>query len=392
MKNKIGKLMNKLEKDLIKFTQDIIKIKSYTGHEKELAFFIKEKMEKLGYDKVIFDDLGNVIGVIGNGEKKILFDSHIDTVEVNDPEKWEMDPFGGEIKEGRIYGRGSCDMKAGVAATIYAGYMAKELGLTNGKTVYISTSLMEEDYDGVALEYILTKDEIKPDYVVVCEPSELKLAIGHRGRTLIKITTKGISAHGSFPEKGENAVYKMNKIIKKIEELENKFEKINGERGSVALSKIESNSVSLNAVPDLCSIYLDRRLIIGENKKFIKEEIEMLIEGTDAEWEIYNQIGESWTGKETILHSFLPAWEIDQEHILVKSAVESFERLNNKKPEIFKWDFSTNGVTSAGKYGIPTIGFGAGEPKYAHTKDENCSVEEIIEACKFYSMLVFNLK
>ena len=349
-------------------------------------------MEKLGYDQIIFDDIGNIIGIIGNGEKKILFDSHIDTVEVTDFDKWEMNPFGGEIKDGRIYGRGSCDMKAGVAATIYAGYIAKELGLTEGKTVYVSTSIMEEDYDGVALDYILKKDKIKPDCVVVCEPSELKLAVGHRGRALIKVTTRGVSAHGSFPERGENAIYKMNKIIEKVEKLEKEFEKINGERGSIVLSKIESNSVSLNAVPDSCNIYLDRRLIIGESEGFIKKEIENLIEGTDAKWEIYDQIGKSWRGKEMILHSFLPAWEIDKEHILVKNAIESFEELNNKKPEIFKWDFSTNGVTSAGKYGIPTIGFGAGEPKYAHTINENCSIKEILDACKFYSMLVFKLK
>lgn len=388
MKERIGKLANEIEKDLIKFTQDIIKIKSYTGNEKELALFVKDKMEKLGYDEVIVDNLGNVLGVIGAGEKSILFDSHIDTVEVTDSEKWEMNPFGGIIKDGKIYGRGSCDMKAGLAATIYAGYMSKKIGLGKNKKIYISASIMEEDYDGVALDYILKGDKIKPDYVVVCEPSELKLAIGHRGRALIKITTKGVSAHGSFPEKGENAVYKMNKIIKKVEELESNFEKIVGERGSVALSKIESNSVSLNAVPDLCSIYLDRRLIIGEDKNFIEEEVEKLIEGTDASWEIYNQIGKSWKEKEIKLYSFLPAWEIKEDHNFVKTAKNSYKELNEEKIKIFKWDFSTNGVTSAGKYNIPTLGFGPGNPQNAHKRDENCLIKEIVEACKFYSMLM----
>lgn len=393
MKEKIEQLMKKLEPELIKFTQELVRIKSYTGNEKEIAMFIKKKMKELDYDNIKVDNLGNVIGIVGTGEKSILFDSHIDTVEVLDEVEWSCRPFGGEIKDGYLYGRGSSDMKGGVAASVYAGYIAKELGLLDGKKVYISTSIMEEDFDGVALEYILREQSIKPDYAVICEPSELKIATGHRGRALIKITTEGVSSHGSFPEKGVNAIYKMNPVIKRVSDLQETFQKIKSkEKGSVALSKIESNSVSLNAVPDLCTIYLDRRLAIYETYEVLKNELENLVDGLDAKWEILDQKGKSWKGQEVVLHSFLPAWEIEKEHQFVKVASESYKTLYSKEPELFKWDFSTNGVIPAGKYKIPTIGIGPGNPKEAHTRDEKCLVKEITDVCMFYAMLIDNLK
>lgn len=391
MKAKIKEFLVDVETKLIKFTQDIIRIKSYTGQEEELAMFVKDKMIELGYDDVIVDELGNVIGIIGNGETKVLYDSHIDTVGVNDAQEWSVDPFGGEIKDGKIYGRGSVDMKSAVAATVYAGYAIKKLGLDKDKTIYISASVMEEDYDGEALAYLCKENDIKPDYVVICEPSSLDLALGHRGRALLKVRIEGIAAHGSAPEKGDNAVYKMNTIVSRVEELGKKFIKTEGDKGSLALTKIESVSVSLNAIPDKCSIYLDRRLIIGEDKEFITKEMEELLAGTDATWEILDVIGKSWNKEDVVLHSFLPAWEIDKNHILTKACIKTFKNFNEKEPNMFKWDFCTNGVTTAGKMGIPTIGFGPGNGKLAHTRDENCPIKEIIHACEFYTLLPYNL-
>ncbi|MTI68366.1 MAG: YgeY family selenium metabolism-linked hydrolase [Firmicutes bacterium] len=388
MKHKIENLMSTMENDLIKFTQDIIRIKSYTGEEEELAMFVKDKMIELGYDDVIVDKLGNIIGVIGNGETKILYDSHIDTVEVNDAESWSVDPFGGEIKDGKIYGRGAADMKAGVAATVYAGYAIKKLGLDKGKTIYISTSVMEEDYEGKSIEHFTKEYNVKPDYVIICEPSSLNLALGHKGRAVFRVDVQGLAAHGSAPEKGVNAIYKMNTIIDRVEKLGKKFMSMEGEKGALAVTKIESEAVSINAIPDKCSIYLDRRLIKGEDEAFIEKEMNTLLEGTDATWDIYNKVGKSWTGKELILHSFLPSWEVSKESKLVRKSLDAFEELNDKAPRMFKWDFCTNGVGTAGKMGIPTIGLGPADPKVAHTRDEHCPITDIIEACKFYTNLV----
>ncbi|WP_435789463.1 YgeY family selenium metabolism-linked hydrolase, partial [Clostridium sp.] len=388
MKVEIRKFLSSIETELIKFTQDIIRIKSYTGQEEKLAMFIKEKMIELEYDDVIVDKLGNVIGVIGNGETKVLYDSHMDTVEVNDAEEWSVDPFGGEIKDGKIYGRGAADMKAGVAATVYAGYAIKKLGLDKGKTVYISTSVMEEDYEGKAIVHFSKEYNIRPDYVVICEPSSLNLALGHKGRAVFKVDTEGVAAHGSAPENGVNAIYKMKLIIDRVEELGNRFMAMEGENGTLALTKIESEAVSINAIPDKCSIYLDRRLVKGEDELFIEKEMETLLAGTDATWHIFDKVGKSWTGEELILHSFLPCWEIDKKNRLVNASLNAFEELNGKIPRMFKWNFCTNGVGTAGEMGIPTIGFGPADPKFAHTRNENCPISDIIKACEFYTNLV----
>ncbi|NNF98938.1 MAG: YgeY family selenium metabolism-linked hydrolase [Desulfobacteraceae bacterium] len=376
-----------IEAELIRFAQELVKLRSYTGQEKELAMFIKDKMTQLAYDQVKVDGLGNVFGVIGNGPTKILFDSHIDTVEVNDAVQWSVGAFSGAIVNGKLYGRGAVDMKSAVAASVYAGHAIKKLGLDKGKTIYISTSVMEEDYDGEPVHYLLENSGIRPDYAIICEPSNSQLALGHKGRALIKVDVQGVSAHGSAPEKGVNAVYKMNAIIKRVEALGQKFMGIQGDRGSLALTKIDSDAVSLNAIPDHCRIYLDRRLVMGEDEQGLAQEMELLLDGTDATWEIHSVAGKSWKGEDIVLHSFLPAWEIDEAHELTTACVSAFEELNGCKPRMTTWDFSTNGVATS-KRGIPTIGFGPGDDKLAHSRDEHCPVSAIVRAFEFYTNLV----
>ena len=206
-----------LQKDLIEFTQNLVRIKSMSGQEGEVVKFIEEKMKALGYDEVIIDSMGNLVGRIGNGEKAIMFDSHVDTVEVNDEEKWEFPPFSGDIVNGRLHGRGSVDMKSGAAASIYAGMIAKRLGLVTGKTIYVSCSVFEEDCDGENLKHLFKELNLKPNYVVICEPSNNKIILGHKGKAQISIKTHGVSAHGSAPEKGINAIYEMAEIIQRVE-------------------------------------------------------------------------------------------------------------------------------------------------------------------------------
>lgn len=391
MKQAIEQKIEALRDDLIAFTQAVIQTKSLTSEEGSLAQLIREKMEALGYDEVVTDPMGNVIGRIGHGETKILFDSHMDTVEVNDAEEWIAYPFGGEIFDGKIYGRGTVDMKSALAATVYAGHAIKSLGLDEGKTIYVSASVMEEDYDGEALHYILTEGGYMPDYVVICEPSSLGIALGHRGRALLKVETEGVSAHGSAPEKGDNAVYHMGGLIGRIEALSDELIAKTGEKGSIALTKIESQSVSLNAIPDKCTLYLDRRLIIGEDKAYIGNEMDELLEGTHATWEVFDVQGRSYTGMDVVLHSFLPAWEIAPDHPLTLGASEAYRKIFDEDPHLFKWDFCTNGVASMGKCKIPTIGFGPGDPKLAHKRDEHCHISEIIGACSFYTALTVTL-
>ena len=382
---------NALEDDVVAFTQELVRIKSYTHDEEDIVRFISRKMKSLGYDEVILDDFGNVAGRIGNGDTTILFDSHCDTVAVNDPDEWITDPFGGEIIDGKIYGRGSVDMKGAVAATIYAGYAIKELSLHEGKTIYVSCSILEEDVEGEALLYLCDKNKINPDFAVICEPSSLKLALGHRGRAMLTIYTEGVSAHGSSPELGENAIYKTKNIIERIEKLQFKLSADN-KAGSVALSRIESRAVSLNAVPDQCKLYLDRRLEMGETETTVDREMDSLIEGTEAKWDILDINDRTWTGKSVTCKSFFLPWEIQKDHRLTLASIEAFNDAIGTEATLFKWKFSTNGFATASKLGVPTIGLGPGDPTLAHCRNECCGISEIVGAMKFYTSLVTRLE
>ncbi|MGE5641543.1 MAG: M20/M25/M40 family metallo-hydrolase, partial [Byssovorax cruenta] len=253
-----------LEQELIEFTQSLIRIKSMSGQEEEIIKFIEQKMESLGYEEVIIDSMGNLLGRIGDGEKSILFDSHVDTVAVPDEEMWDIPPFSGKIVDRHLFVRGSVDMKSSVAASIYAGAIAKKQGLDSGKTIYVSCTVFEEDCDGENLKHLFNERNLKPNYVVICEPSNNVIALGHKGKAQISIKTHGVSAHGSAPEKGVNAIYEMSEIIQRVEQRNSELMNNGVPRGTLVLSRIFSTSASLNAVPSECEIYLDRRTIPGE--------------------------------------------------------------------------------------------------------------------------------
>ena len=242
--NSTDLLTPKVKEGLIEFTQSLVRIKSLSGQEAEIIKFIEGKMIALGYDEVTIDSMGNLVGRIGNGEKAIMFDSHVDTVEIKDEEQWNITPFSGEIVEGRLQGRGSVDMKSGAAASIYAGVIAKRMGVASGKTIYVSCSVFEEDCDGENLKHLFKELNFKPNYVVICEPSNNRIALGHKGKAQISIKTHGVSAHGSAPEKGLNAIYEMAEIIQRVEKTNLELMKRDGPRGTLVMSRISSVSVS----------------------------------------------------------------------------------------------------------------------------------------------------
>lgn len=386
--NNSGLIPPEVQKELIEFTQSLVRIKSLSGHEGEIIRFIEARMKALGYEEVVIDAMGNLLGRIGSGEKSILFDSHVDTVEVNDAGKWDHPPFSGEIVAGHLHGRGSVDMKAGAAASIYAGVMAKKLGLADGKTVYVSCSVFEEDCDGENLKHLFNELDFRPNYVVICEPSDNKIALGHKGKAQIAIKTQGVSAHGSAPEKGVNAIYAMAEIIQRVEKTNLELLKKAGPRRTLVLSRISSTSASLNAVPSECEIYLDRRMVPGETEAAIRQEMDQLIQGKNATWEVGILHRKSWTGLEINYEPFHLSWKIDLEHELTRACRAAYrENFGSEPSEYDFWDFSTNAVTPV-SLGIPTIGFGPGEYKLAHMRNEHCEIDQIIEACGFYTRLI----
>ncbi len=386
--NKLNLLTPKLKTELVEFAQSLVRTKSLSGQEEEIIRLVERKMLSLGFDEVSIDSMGNVLGRIGSGEKKIMFDSHVDTVAVKDAEKWDVPPFDGEIIAGRLHGRGSVDMKSSAAASIYAGALAKELGFTQGKTIYVSCTGFEEDCDGESLMHLFKELHLRPDYVVICEPSNNIITLVHKGKAQISIKTQGISAHGSAPEKGLNAIYEMAEIIQRVEKVNLELAKKEGPKATLVMSRISSTSVSLNAVPSECEVYLDRRMVPGETEADIRQEMDQLVRGKKATWEVGTLHRKSWTGLDIHYAPFHLAWKIDLGHELARACIAAYQdNFGDEPTEYDFWDFSTNAVTPV-SLGIPTIGFGPGEYKLAHMRNESCAVDQIIEACTFYIRVI----
>ena len=377
-----------VENDLIRFAQELVRIKSTSGKEGALAKHIEAEMVKLGFDEVFIDGIGNVVGRIGNGSKSIMFDSHMDTVDVLDEDKWSVPPFSGDIVDGKLYGRGASDMKCSIASSVYAAVIAKKLGYDKDKTVYVTCTVNEEDCDGENLKSLFQEKSLRPDYFVTCEPSGNEIVLGHNGKAQILIRTKGVSAHGSRPQDGVNAVYKMPDIITRVEKLNEKLSRDAGKKGTVALTYIACETASFNAIPSECSIYLDRRIVTGETIEDIEAEMNELIKGTEASWEIGTLRSVSWRGVNIVYQPLHEAWKIEEGHELTQTCLAAYEEVFGKKHGPYhKWAFGTNAVTPVSA-GIPTIGFGPGNDRLAHMVNEHCNVTDMIEASRFYALLI----
>ncbi|MFA6028227.1 MAG: YgeY family selenium metabolism-linked hydrolase [Elusimicrobiota bacterium] len=378
------------EKDIVRFARAIVATPSFSGQEGALVRLIAREMKKVGFDAVQVDRMGNIIGRIGKGKTKIMMDAHIDTVGIGDKSAWKWDPFKGKYQNRTIYGRGATDQKLSMASMVYAGKAIKQLGLTGDYTLWVVGSCLEEDCDGLPLLHLIEKEGYKPDFVVITEPTDLKVYRGHRGRMEMKVVTKGRSCHGSAPDRGDNAVAKMSPIVAEIEALRPKLKKDRFlGQGTVCVTCIECKTPSLNAVPDEATIYLDRRLTAGETLKSAVREIEGLksVKKAKAKVHVLHYDAVCWTGLKVGQEKYFPTWVLPESHKLVKASVKAGRDALKKTPVVDKWTFSTNGVASAGRLGIPTIGFGPANEVYAHTVNEMMPVDDLLKAAVFYAAL-----
>jgi putative selenium metabolism hydrolase len=364
----------------------LIQIKSLSTQEKEVAFAMKKMMEEANFDEVRIDGLGNVIGRIGSGKKIIAIDGHIDTVDLGNRDAWDFDPLGGEIKNGFVHGRGAADQTGGPVAAITAGKILKEIGLPEDVTLYVTGTVMEEDCDGLCWKYIVEEEKIKPDCVVVTEPTNLNIYRGHRGRMEIEVSFYGLSAHGSAPERGKNAIYMASHTAVEIEKLNEQLavDPFLG-KGSVTISEIVSSSPSLCAVADFAKIHLDRRLTWGEDKEIALNQVKEIVNGMEAKVELLNYNEKAYTGLEYGMEKYYPTWKIEEAHSVIQNGIKSFKELFGKNPVVDKWTFSTNGVTINGIYKIPVIGFGPGNEELAHAPNEKVPIDHLVKASAFYA-------
>jgi putative selenium metabolism hydrolase len=374
------------EADIVSFLRDLIAIPAESSHEGPVIQRIREEMEKAGFDEIRIDAMGNILGRIGSGKTVIMMDSHTDTVGIGDPKEWAWDPYKGKVADGYVYGRGAGDQRAGMACMVYAGKIIKDLGLAGDYTLWVVGSVQEEDCDGLSWVYILKEDGIRPDCVVITEPTGLRIYRGQRGRMEIEVHLRGRSCHASAPERGDNPIYKMCRLVEEVEKLNTRLrdDAFLG-KGTIAVTEIRSLSPSLCAVPGACSIHLDRRLTTGETKESAVAEVKALAGAENAEVEILNYDTPSYTGLRYPMEKYYPTWVLDEAHPLARAAIATYETLWKKAPVVDKWTFSTNGVGSMGLMGVATIGFGPGEEDVAHSVVERVPIRHLVEAAQFYA-------
>jgi putative selenium metabolism hydrolase len=373
-----------------KFLRDMIAIPSESRQEADVIQRIRQEMETVGFDRVDIDPMGNILGYIGSGKHLIAMDAHIDTVGVGDRSLWEYDPYEGYEDEEVIVGRGASDQEGGMASMVYAGKIIKDLNLEDDYTLLVTGTVQEEDCDGLCWQYIIKESNIRPEFVVSTEPTSCRIYRGQRGRMEIKVATGGVSCHGSAPERGDNAIFKMAPILNELQVLHAnlKDDKFLG-KGSLTVSEIFFSSPSRCAVADGCSISVDRRLTAGESGEFAVQQILNLpaVKRADAQVSMYDYKEPSYTGLVYPTESYFPAWTIPEDHPACQALVASHKGLFEEDPVVDKWTFSTNGVAITGMLDIPCIGFGPGHEDQAHAPNEKTWKSELVKAAAMYAVI-----
>ena len=420
---KIKEAAQNYEKDMTGFLRDIVKFPGESCDEKAHIDRIAQEMRKLDFDKVEIDPMGNVLGYMGTGKTLIGFDAHIDTVGIGNKNNWNFDPYEGYENDTEIGGRGVSDQCGGIVSAVYGTKIMKDLGLLSDKyTVLVTGTVQEEDCDGLCWQYIINEDKVRPDFVVSTEPTDGGIYRGQRGRMEIRVDVKGVSCHGSAPERGDNAIYKMADILQDVRALnENDAaddkevkglvkmldEKYNPEykeanflgRGTVTVSEIFFTS------PSPCSVSLDRRMTAGETWESCLDEIRALPAvqeyGDDVKVSMYEYSRPSYKGLTYPIECYFPTWVIPEDHDVTKALEESYKNLfgearigaeetlemRTARPLTDKWTFSTNGVSIMGRNGIPCIGFGPGAEAQAHAPNEKTWKQDLVTCAAVYAAL-----
>ena len=387
----LNPLLSGIRAPLIRFVRELIAIPSPSGREERIIRRIRQEMERLGYDRIRTDAMGNLTGQVGSGRRTIVLDGHCDTVEKGQSRNWEIDPFRGQCAGGIIRGLGAVDQKGGLAAAIYAGHLVKKTGIPSGITLLVAATVLEEPFEGLSWDHLIGETGLQPEAVVLTEPTGLDICIGHRGRMEFCLTTGGKTSHVANPHLGENAIYKMAPIIGEIEKLNRQMPDTRPlGKGTVTISRISSTAPSRNAVADSATLILDRRLTVGETPQGSLAQLAALpaVRKSDARVTVTRRRAISYTGAEFEVPSAFPGWVMDPSDPLVKRGIRAGRVLFGRELTCRPWHFSTNGVSTRGRHNIPTIGLGPGDDTLAHTPAEALPLTDLLLATAFYTRLI----
>lgn len=387
---KIAQKAKRYEKQMVRFLRDIVAIPSESGGEAQVVRRIRQELTSLNAcDKIWIDGFGNLMARVGNGPRLIAIDAHIDTVGLGDPKEWKHDPYKGKVAKGIVYGRGAGDQKGAVPAMVYAARIIKDLNLRSDVwSLLLTFTVSEEDCDGLNWQYIVRESKIRPECVVITDSTNCRILRGQRGRMEIGVTTHGRSCHGSMPHKGDNAVYKIARVVREIEKLNKrlKSDAFLG-KGTVTVSYIDCRTPSMCAVPDQAYIHLDRRLTIGETKASALREVRDAVSraGAKAAVKLATYDKPTHTGLVYPTESYFPTWCAAPDAPQVAAAVQTYRDLFGRKQTPSRWTFSTNGVSIAGMFGIPCVGFGPAPENVAHTVNDSVPIEHLVKCAAFYA-------
>lgn len=376
--------------EMAAFLRDLVRIPGESCSEKQVIQRIAREMEAAGFDKVDIDPMGNLLGYMGSGKKLVAFDAHIDTVGVGNRANWDFDPYEGFETETEIGGRGTSDQLGGIVSAVYGAKLMKDLGLlSEAYTVLVTGTVQEEDCDGLCWQYIINEDNVRPDFVVITEPTDGSICRGQRGRMEIRVEVRGVSCHGSAPERGDNAIYKMADILQEVRALNGRLKNdaFLG-KGTVTTSEIFFTSPSRCAVADSCAVSLDRRLTHGETYETALAEVRALpsCQKYNASITMYRYDRPSYTGLVYPTDCFFPTWVIPSDHPAAKAMIQAYQGMYGE-PKVDKWTFSTNGVSIMGRFGIPCIGFGPGKEAQAHAPNERTWKADLVRCAAVYAAL-----
>jgi putative selenium metabolism hydrolase len=369
---------------------------SVSGEEEDAVRLVAAAMEDLGFDEVHIDAAGNAIGIAGDGEgRRLLIDGHIDSIPLHSPERWSVDPFGGEIRNQRLYGLGICDQKASIAAAVHGVAAARAAGTIRG-SVAVVASVCEEAMEGQALAAVL--DWFEPDVAVTSEPNDTRLCIGQRGRAKLEVGVEGRACHAGHAGEGINAVSALAALITASGEVSHPHHPELGTRDLTCIDVASWPYPSVSTVPGRAQARFDCRFLPGETPGSLLELLRGCAGRALDGWRERPRVSialvhaafTSWTGATFEADEFCPAWWTDVTSPTVVTARAALASAG-LDPTPTCYSFCTNGSLTAGVLGIPTIGFGVGLEHVAHQVDEYVTLASLAAGEQGYASLARHL-
>jgi succinyl-diaminopimelate desuccinylase len=388
-------LVQPYQNQMMSFCQRLVQTPSLPGEEGEVAALVSAEMELLGYDEVRTDAWGNVVGLLrGEGAgRSAMFNGHMDHVDPGNHDEWPFPPYGGEIHDGRLWGRGVADMKGPLAAMIYAiGVLAKE-GLRPSGDLYLA-AVVQEEVGGLGTTKLA--ETVRPDMAVVGEATANQLALGHRGRIELVVRVNGRSVHASVPEQGANPHAVLARLVQGLETLDLADDETFG-RSTVAPTLYLTDQQSSNVIPGEARLHLDWRNVPGETPEDVLGQLQPLldtavaaVEGCQGELEVQTHDLRTYTGLTRAFPAVFPSYGLAAEHPLVRAGQDILGRALSRPAELIIWRFATDGGHLM-QAGVPTIGFGPAEAAELHTVGESVPVEMLKEGLLGYTALALEL-